>query len=184
MKSSIDDENEDDASQTETSSFIQTIDKSEIEPIKNLQVSQSFVVSVASCMAYSFCSVSMVIANKYVARGMSSDRRVELSTIAVLIQCIIAVICVEIARLMKFVSYSPFSIQTAYTVLPLNLLFIATLCSGFFSIAYLSVPMVTIFKNSANLLIVFGDWYLFNERYFLLHTNVWYHYWISKLFKI
>eukprot|EP01035_Chromulina_nebulosa_P025097 gene25097-32730_t len=38
------------------------------------------------------------------------------------------------------------------------------LCSGFISLVYVSVPMVTIFKNLSNLVTVFGDWYLFGEK--------------------
>ena len=43
--------------------------------------------------------------------------------------------------------------------LPVNLLFCAMLMTGFLSLKALAVPMVTIFKNLTNVVILTGDWY-------------------------
>ena len=43
--------------------------------------------------------------------------------------------------------------------LPVNLLFCAMLMTGFLSLKALAVPMVTIFKNLTNVVILAGDWY-------------------------
>ena len=37
------------------------------------------------------------------------------------------------------------------------------LISGFLSLVYCNVPMVTIFKNCTNLITIFGEWWLFGE---------------------
>jgi GDP-mannose transporter len=55
-------------------------------------------------------------------------------------------------------------VVTAKAWLPVNLLFIGMLCSGLISFVYVSVPMITIFKNLTNLITVAGDWYFFNEQ--------------------
>ena len=42
---------------------------------------------------------------------------------------------------------------------PVNLCFIAMLFTGFLSLGTNSVPMVTLFKNLTNMLILFCNWY-------------------------
>jgi len=111
-----------------------------------------------------FCSVSMVLVNKAISADMTLEMRHQLPDFAiVLYQCLIAVVLVEFARIFNIVEYPPFNFQTARSWLPVNILFVGMLCSGFISLVYVSVPMVTVFKNLSNLVTVFGDWYLFGE---------------------
>ena len=125
----------------------------------------STFTSVISCVFYTLCSVSMVLLNKAISADMTIEMRHRLPDFAiVLYQCLIAVILVEFARLVGWVEYPLFNFRTAKSWLPLNLLFVGMLCSGFISLVYVSVPMVTIFKNLSNLITVFGDWYLFGEK--------------------
>lgn len=127
--------------------------------------SVSTFTSVLSCVFYTLCSVSMVLLNKAISADMSIEMRHRLPDFAiVLYQCLIAVVLVEFARLVGWVEYPLFNFRTAKSWLPLNLLFVGMLCSGFISLVYVSVPMVTIFKNLSNLVTVFGDWYLFGEK--------------------
>ena len=124
-----------------------------------------FAAAMMSSSFYSLCSIATVIANKYVSFGMPNDVREQIPDLAViLIQCFIAVVLVEFARLMRWVEYEPFNLETAKAWMPVNILFIGMLCSGFISFVYVSVPMITIFKNLTNLVTVAGDWYLFKER--------------------
>lgn len=125
-----------------------------------------FAAGTLSCLFYTICSVCTVIANKYISYGMSLEAKDMLPEMTViLIQCAVAVVLVEAARAMKWVEYASFNVETAKAWLPVNLLFIGMLCSGLISFVYVSVPMITIFKNLTNLITVAGDWYLFNERY-------------------
>jgi len=124
-----------------------------------------YAAGILSCLLYTVCSVSTVIANKYISFGLEPEVRHRIPEMSViLIQCFIAVVMVESARMMKWVDYAPFQIETAKAWLPVNLLFIGMLCSGFICFLYVSVPMITIFKNLTNLVTVAGDWYLFNEK--------------------
>ena len=96
---------------------------------------------------------------------MAPDVRQQIPEMAVILaQCFIAVVMVESARHLKWVEYASFNLETARAWLPVNLLFIGMLCSGFICFVYVSVPMITIFKNLTNLVTVAGDWYLFNEK--------------------
>ncbi len=52
-----------------------------------------------------------------------------------------------------------FNGDVAMDWLPVNLLFCAMLMTGFLSLKALAVPMVTIFKNLTNVVILTGDWY-------------------------
>jgi GDP-mannose transporter len=49
------------------------------------------------------------------------------------------------------------------TMLPLNVLFVGMLYTSMQSLQHLPVPMVTIFKNVGNCLIVSGDWYFYGN---------------------
>lgn len=70
---------------------------------------------------------------------------------------------VEFAKLMDWVNYPSFSLEVAKSWVPLNLLFIGMLYTGFMSLVHASIPMVTIFKNLTNVITVAGDGYFFNE---------------------
>ena len=71
-----------------------------------------------------------------------------------------AVLCCMLAKKLfpRIVKYSRFNMDVAIDWLPVNLLFIAMLMTGFFSLKALAVPMVTIFKNLTNVAILAGDW--------------------------
>jgi len=47
--------------------------------------------------------------------------------------------------------------------LPVNVLFVAMLLSGSYALKYLSVPMVTIFKNFTTIIISGGDFFIFHQ---------------------
>ena len=118
-----------------------------------------------SCAMYSFCSVAMVLANKAISTSVSIDDRKRLPQISIILfQCVVAAAFVEIARLLRIVEYPPLNWKTARSWLPVNVLFIGMLLTGFLSLVYVSVPMVTIFKNLTNLVTVTGDWYFFEEK--------------------
>ena len=120
---------------------------------------------VLSCSMYTFCSVAMVLSNKAISTALPESSRKQLPQLTVILfQCVVAVILVETAKILKLVEYPAFSFKTAKSWLPLNLLFIGMLVTGFLSLVYVSVPIVTVFKNLTNLVTVSGDAYLYGER--------------------
>lgn len=123
------------------------------------------LAGILSCLFYTLCSVATVVANKFISFGMEEETKAKIPELSViLLQCAIAVILVETARFFKWVDYRSFNLDTAKLWLPVNILFIGMLCSSFVCYIYLSVPIITIFKNLTNLATVAGDWYFFNEK--------------------
>ena len=113
---------------------------------------------------YTMCSVMMVISNKYISTSIAVEYRHSLPQLTVVwFQCVVAVFLVVTAKALGFVDYPSFSFTVAKSWLPLNLLFIGMLLTGFLSLVYASVPMVTIFKNLTNLVTVSGDVFFFGE---------------------
>jgi hypothetical protein len=125
-----------------------------------------FWSGILSCSMYTACSVGMVLSNKAITTSVPHESRSHLPQMSIIaFQCIIAVILVEGAKYIKVVEYPSFSLSIAKSWLPLNLLFIGMLITGFLSLVYVNVPMVTVFKNLTNLVTVSGDIYLFGERF-------------------
>ena len=126
--------------------------------------STELINGVMSCVMYSVVSVCMVISNKMISSTLPSEARAHLPQASVILfQCFIAVVMVAAAKQCNIVEYPSFSFAVAKSWMPLNILFIGMLFSGFMSLVYVSIPMVTITKNLANIITVFGEWYLFGE---------------------
>lgn len=126
--------------------------------------SASQLSSLLSCVMYTGCSISMVLANKAIPTTVPMEYHSSLpQTSIILFQCVVAVLFCEIARVMNLIDYPGLSWPIMKQWLPVNLFFISMLFTGFLSLVHASVPMVTIFKNVTNLFTVFGDWYLFGE---------------------
>lgn len=87
----------------------------------------------------------------------------DLNILLVVFQAVVAVICVEICKFMKWVEYPDFNLRTARLWAPVNVLFCLMLFTGMMSLQYNSVPMVTIFKNVTNILVTVGDYYCFGQ---------------------
>eukprot|EP01052_Picozoa_sp_SAG31_P042303 SAG31_NODE_6679_length_1927_cov_1.693107_3_plen_121_part_00 len=95
--------------------------------------------ALVSIVAYSSCSISMILANKM----LLSTYNFQYPIMLLLIQNLIAVILVSVAKeCVRAVKYDSFKARVALEWLPVNLAFIAMLMTGFLSLKYLSVPMV------------------------------------------
>lgn len=126
-------------------------------------------MSILSCLLYTAMSVSMVLVNKAISAQLDSEVRKRLPDFSIIFtQCIVAVFLVYGARLFRIVDFPDFSLATALRWLPVNILFVGMLCSGFISLTYVNVPMATVLKNMTNIFTIAGDWYLFNGDLSLL----------------
>ncbi|CAM9669631.1 unnamed protein product [Scytosiphon promiscuus] len=112
--------------------------------------------AISSCLALSFFSISMILANKYLAA--SFEAKLHLLPMAFQ-QCFVAVILVEASRMKGWVQYEPFNMATAMRWFPIAIFFCTMLLSSFLSMQYMNVPMVTVFKSLTNLIIVTGDYF-------------------------
>lgn len=79
-------------------------------------------------------------------------------------QAVAAVVLVEACRLGKLVEYPPLNTSTLRAWAPVNVFFCLMLFTGMASLQTNSVPMVTVFKNVANLCTASGDYVLYGNR--------------------
>jgi GDP-mannose transporter len=87
----------------------------------------------------------------------------DLNVLLVVVQAVVAIVCVEICKYFKWVEYPDFNLRTARLWAPVNILFCLMLFTGMASLQYNSVPMVTVFKNVTNVITTAGDAYFFGE---------------------
>jgi len=59
--------------------------------------------------------------------------------------------------------FEPLESSRLIAWIPLNILFVLMLLTGFYSLNLLSVPMATIFKNSTNVLVTAGDFFFYGQ---------------------
>ena len=150
----------------ETNTTVIAVEKGATDAGTHIDLHERAVTqSVLSCVVYSICSVAMVLTNKGISAVVDIEMRKHLPQFSIIIyQCLLAILFTESARCFGLVSYPSFQLNHARLMVPLNILFIGMLISGFLSLVYVSVPMVTVFKNLTNLATVFGDWYFFGEQ--------------------
>mmetsp|Transcript_16701 Transcript_16701/g.29138 ORF Transcript_16701/g.29138 Transcript_16701/m.29138 type:complete len:411 (+) Transcript_16701:156-1388(+) len=119
---------------------------------------------LSACSFYSFCSVSMVLVNKSLASSYNHLIEGDLNILLVVFQAIVAVVCVDFCKRLGLVEYPNFNLDTAKQWAPVNLFFCAMLFTGMASLQFNSVPMVTVFKNVANITTAIGDFYFFGNK--------------------
>lgn len=121
----------------------------------NIFFSPAFV----ALMTYSLISTSMVLSNKLVL----STYDFHFPMVLLFHQTLMTVNCLHIAKQLEWITYEPLNRKQVLQWLPLDVFFVTMLFTGFLSMTYLSIPMVTIFKNTNNLFIAMGDGLLFRN---------------------
>eukprot|EP01138_Halocafeteria_seosinensis_P003896 gb/GECG01003982.1/.p1 GENE.gb/GECG01003982.1/~~gb/GECG01003982.1/.p1 ORF type:complete len:349 (+),score=14.75 gb/GECG01003982.1/:1-1047(+) len=116
--------------------------------------------ALLSALAYSACSISMVLVNK----GIFSKFDYPYSFTVLAIQGLLAVIWLLASHYANILTLKPLSKEVFKQWLPVNLLFVAMLYTSFQSLKLLAVPLVTIFKNITNLIVLYGEWLFFKEK--------------------
>ena len=88
-----------------------------------------------------------------------------LNTLLVVVQAVVAVICVEACKRMQLIEpYPNLTWDMAKSWAPVNMFFCAMLFTGMVSLQYNSVPMVTVFKNVTNIVTSIGDYFFFGSK--------------------
>ena len=123
------------------------------------------VKAIVSSLAYAICTISMVLSNKAISAYNSAEVRARIPPFFVVFyQSIFAVVFLEFLKRFRCIEYEDFSRRDAIAVLPLSILFVGMIVSGFMAISYINVPLMTVFKNMTNLVTMSAEWYLFNEQ--------------------
>lgn len=107
----------------------------------------------------------MVLGNKAIGSFYADGTgQRELRVLPVMFQNFCAISLLELLRSNNVVKYNWIDMRSAHMTLPLAGFFVGMLVTGFISLNFLNVAMVTVFKNLTNIIIVFGEWYFFNQR--------------------
>jgi len=118
--------------------------------------------AIVSCFAYTFCSITMVLANK----ALASQYRADVDFLVIAFQSVCAVALVFGCDALGVIQpgSTKFDRSVAIQWLPVNVFFVSMLSTGFLSLKHLNVPMVTIFKNLTNVGIMWGEWYFYGAH--------------------
>ncbi|KAJ8600780.1 hypothetical protein CTAYLR_006098 [Chrysophaeum taylorii] len=116
--------------------------------------------AVLSCGMYATCSIMMVLTNKWLASSFNVHAHVSL----LLMQNLIATCLVVLCKASGVVAYADFDRKTALAWCPVNVCFVLMLLTSFVAMRYLSVPMITVFKQLANLITAVGEYHFFGKR--------------------
>ena len=114
---------------------------------------------IGSCLRV--CSVSMVLFNKALVSSFHYDSFVAL----ILLQNIIGLCClVLLRRNFDFVKF-PLKLELRHIKIwfPANIFFLFMLVTGSGSLHGLPIQLVTVFKNTTNVIIAIGDWLFFSN---------------------
>ena len=87
-----------------------------------------------------------------------------LNILLVVFQAIAAVLLVEGCRHAKLVDYPPVTVNILRAWAPVNIFFCFMLFTGMAALETNSVPMVTVFKNVANICTATGDYFFYGNR--------------------
>eukprot|EP00803_Ostreobium_quekettii_P002137 evm.model.scf_577EXC.11 EVM.evm.TU.scf_577EXC.11 scf_577EXC:75761-76822(-) len=114
-----------------------------------------------SGVCYCVASISMVLLNKMVLSGFAFDAPNAL----LLFQCVVAVALVSACGAAGLVQLDALDWRVVRLWLPVNVIFVGMIWSGFYSLRNLGVAMVTLLKNLTNFVVILGDLVFFKKRY-------------------
>jgi GDP-mannose transporter len=115
---------------------------------------------VGAIVLSSVCSISMTLLNKFVMDTHKLDYPWGL----LFLQNVSALLLVVAAKMLGFVQYPELDVRVAKKWMPLTVLFVLMLYTSMRGIHDMSVAVMTILKNTATIIIAFGDSYIFGRQ--------------------
>ena len=115
--------------------------------------------SVLAIATYCLCSMTMIFTNKLVL----AEYDFSYPSVLLLFQSMVAVILLKLLANFGIIELERLSLETARRWAPVTLFFGLMLYTGSQTLVFLSIPIVTVFKNMTNLLIAYGDWHFFGQ---------------------
>lgn len=112
-----------------------------------------------STIIWSVCSISMILVNKLILTTFNF----QFNILLLLYQNGLCVAVMYFARALSLVEFESLDWEKSKHWFPLDVSFVLMLYTGTFSLKYLSVPMVTVFKNSNNIVITFFDFLIYGN---------------------
>ena len=126
---------------------------------EDVKPQQPRTTALLSCLTYASMSIVMILINKWLATA-----KVEAQVSFLFMQNVVATSIVSLVRLCGFARFDDMDAKTASGWLPINVSFVIMLWSSFAAMRHLSVPMITVFKQLANLLTCVGELYFFGKK--------------------
>jgi len=119
--------------------------------------------ALVACLMYTLCSLLMTFSNKILLSAAPIGYDFRYPSVLLLYQSAFSTFFVYSLKLMGLISVEPMKWSVAKKWLPVNVLFVCMLLSGTYALRFLSVPMVTIFKNFTTMIITLGDFFYFGQ---------------------
>ncbi|XP_071700807.1 GDP-mannose transporter GONST2-like [Rutidosis leptorrhynchoides] len=110
--------------------------------------------------AYCLSSCSMILLNKIVLSSYAFNAGISL----MFFQNLISTIIVIVLGLFRVVSLEKLNWKLIKVWIPVNVIFVAMLVSGMYSLKHINIAMVTILKNVTNIMTAVGELYIFRKR--------------------
>eukprot|EP00123_Amoebidium_parasiticum_P007790 comp18362_c0_seq1/m.19513 comp18362_c0_seq1/g.19513 ORF comp18362_c0_seq1/g.19513 comp18362_c0_seq1/m.19513 type:complete len:322 (-) comp18362_c0_seq1:272-1237(-) len=129
---------------------------------------------VSSILTYCLFSMTMMYSNKFVL----SSYQFKYPWALVTVQCLITVVLLRLLDAFTSVKVPHLQARKAQDWLPCTMLFVAMLFTGTKSLQYLSIPIVTVFKNLTNIFVAYGDKYFYNKP---VSTGIMFALWMMVL---
>lgn len=116
-------------------------------------------IGISACSAYCVSSILMTFINKAIFSIFEFNFPLSL----LLYQYVFTVIIVGTGRVVRIVEFNALDRSLMKAWYPANVLFLLMLMTSSYALKYLSVPMVTIFKNLTTTLVAIGDFYFLGQ---------------------
>lgn len=109
---------------------------------------------------FSYCAASilMTVVNKFVVSG----RHFSMNFLLLTIQSTVCVGCVAISKSLRLIKYRDLDKNDAKRWFPISFLLVVVIYTGSKALQFLTIPVYTIFKNLAIILIAYGEVIWFN----------------------
>lgn len=112
-------------------------------------------------IAYCIASTSMILLNKHVL----SSFHFSCTNFILLFQNVVSVLFVLLGNGIGAIKTEPMQMRICKVWIPVNLIFVGMIWSSFFALKYLGVAMVTVLKNFTNVIVVAGDYFIYDKRH-------------------
>jgi len=103
----------------------------------------------------------MTLSNKFILSSSGYD--FHFPSFLLLYQSVFSSVFVYILKILGLITCEDISLPLVMKWLPTNFLFVAMLLSGSYALRFLSVPMVTVFKNFTTMFVTLGDFTYFGQ---------------------
>lgn len=129
------------------------MDKNSYAPVGTSAASSLANSGPLSILSYCAASILMTVTNKYVLSGYSFN----LNFLLLAVQSTVCIFTIATLKSLNLITYREFNKDEARKWMPIALLLVAMIYTGSKALAYLSIPVYTIFKNLTIILIAYGE---------------------------